>query len=136
TEAAARHLGDLYRRFGSWELSLAAYNMGYGGLLSAIRKFNTNDFFELGRYEAGIPWETTLYVPKIIAMAIVARNPAVFGHEGIELDPPIEADAVRIPGGTTLKAIARAAGITEADLAALNPQIRGRSEERRVGRER
>ena len=125
TEAAARHLGDLYRRFGSWELSLAAYNMGYGGLLSAIRKFNTNDFFELGRYEAGIPWETTLYVPKIIAMAIVARNPAVFGHEGIELDPPIEADAVRIPGGTTLKAIARAAGITEADLAALNPQIRG-----------
>ena len=49
---------------------MAAYNMGHGGLLRAVRKFNTNDFWALSRYEAGIPWETTLYVPKILATAV------------------------------------------------------------------
>ena len=79
TLAAARYLADLHTRFGSWELAFAAYNMGYGGLLSSIRKYNTNDFWELSRLESGMPLETALYVPKIVAMAIVARNRAVFG---------------------------------------------------------
>lgn len=124
TEAAARHLGDLHRRFGSWELALAAYNMGYGGLLAAVRKFNTNDFWELGRWEAGIPWETTLYVPKIIAMAIIAKNPAVFGHEGVEREPAFDPDPVPIAGPVSLKAIAAAANVPESEIAALNPQFR------------
>lgn len=124
TLAAARHLSDLNRRFESWELSLAAYNMGYGGLLAAIRKFNTNDYFELSRWESGIPWETTLYVPKIIAMTIVANNPEAFGLEGVEPDPPILFDKVPIPGGTTLKAIAQAAGVAESEIKELNPQFR------------
>src|SRR5204863_10052187 len=38
TEAAIRYLSDLHRRFGNWELAMAAYNMGYGGLSRAIRK--------------------------------------------------------------------------------------------------
>ena len=64
TDAAARYLADLHRRFGAWELALAAYNMGYGGLLAAIRKYNTNDYWELSRFESGIPFETALYVPR------------------------------------------------------------------------
>ena len=44
TQAASRYLSDLYRRFGSWELAIASYNMGYGGLARSIRKFNSNDF--------------------------------------------------------------------------------------------
>ncbi|MEO7095651.1 MAG: lytic transglycosylase domain-containing protein, partial [Polyangiales bacterium] len=82
TEAALNYLSDLKKRFGSWELAMAAYNMGYGGALATVKKFNSNDYWELSRFENGLPWETTLYVPKIIAVAIVARNPAVFG-----LDP-------------------------------------------------
>ena len=87
TLAAARYLADLHTRFGSWELAFAAYNMGYGGLLASIRKYNTNDFWELSRLESGMPLETALYVPKIVAMAIVARNRAVFGLDDVELDP-------------------------------------------------
>jgi membrane-bound lytic murein transglycosylase D len=88
TEAAVRFLADLYRRFGSWDLAMAGYNMGHGGLARAMKKFNTNDFWELARHEAGIPWETTLYVPKILATAIVMNNKKSFGLDGIEPDPP------------------------------------------------
>ena len=51
----------------------------HGGLTRAIKKFNTNDYWELGRHEAGIPWETTLYVPKILATAIMMANKRAFG---------------------------------------------------------
>ena len=44
TQAGARYLGMLRERFGTWELAFAAYNMGYGALLRAIRKYNTNDY--------------------------------------------------------------------------------------------
>jgi len=123
TIAAARFLADLRQRFGTWELAFAAYNMGYGGLLSAIRKYNTNDYWELSRFEAGIPFETSLYVPKIIAMAIAARNPKVFGCEGVELDASVIFDRVSVGPGVSLHAIASAAGVADADIEALNPQL-------------
>ena len=67
TEAASRYPAILYRRFRwCWELAIASYNMGYGGLARSIRKFNSNDFWELVRYFVpAFLWETTLYVPKI-----------------------------------------------------------------------
>jgi peptidoglycan lytic transglycosylase D len=124
TEAAAKYLSDLYRRFGSWDLALAGYNMGHGGLSVAVRKYNTNDFWELCRYEAGIPWETTLYVPKIVAMAIAAQNPSVFGLDKIEPEPPARFDSLRARGGVSLEGLSRAAGVSLASLEALNPQLR------------
>jgi len=87
TEAAIRYLSDLHTRFGRWELAMASYNMGHGGLLTAIRKYNTNDFWELSQLEAGVPYETALYVPKILAIAFVARNKEVFGCGELQLDP-------------------------------------------------
>ena len=80
TQAAAHHLRDLYMRFGSWDLALAAYNMGYEQLLDAIDKYGTADFNELARQQA-IPDETANYVPKIAAAAIVANNLEHFGFD-------------------------------------------------------
>ncbi len=126
TEAAARYLSDLERRFGSWEMALAAYNMGFGGLLAAVKKYNTNDYWELSKLEAGIPWETTLYVPKITAFAIVAENPAVFGLEGQPRDQPVAFDSVQAPPGLSLASIARATGATSKELFELNPHLRAK----------
>jgi membrane-bound lytic murein transglycosylase D len=123
TIAASKFLQDLYRRFGTWELALAAYNMGYGGLLSAIRKYNTNDFWDLCQYEAGIPWETTLYVPKIISLAILAKNPAAFGLEGVQKDPIVAYDSVNVGPGVALASVAAAAKISLDSVQSLNPQI-------------
>ncbi|WP_437534169.1 transglycosylase SLT domain-containing protein [Sorangium sp. So ce726] len=123
TLAAARYLTDLRRRFGGWELAFAAYNMGYGGLLASIRKYNTNDFWELSRLEAGMPLETALYVPKILAIAIVARNPAVFGCDDVELDPAVTFDKISLGSGVSLQAVAAASGAEAQEIEALNPQL-------------
>lgn len=130
THAAARHLEDLFTRFGSWELAFAAYNMGYGGVLSAIRKYNTNDYWELRRLEAGLPYETALYVPKIASIAIATRNCKVFGCEGVELDDPEPfgdgtVDALSVAPGVSLLEVADAIGVRAEILDALNPHVLG-----------
>jgi membrane-bound lytic murein transglycosylase D len=124
TEAAARYLADLHRRLGNWELALAAYNMGYGALLNAVRKYNTNDFWELTKVEAGVPYETALYVPKIIAVAVAAKNPTAFGLDSVRIEPPLAFDAVAVPCGTSVTTIAAAAGVLPSAIEALNPQLR------------
>ncbi|HKO91040.1 MAG TPA: transglycosylase SLT domain-containing protein, partial [Polyangiaceae bacterium] len=122
TEAAAQYLSDLERRFGSWELAMAAYNMGQGGLIRSIRKYNTNDFWRLSRLEAGLPWETALYVPKILATAIVMKNRRAFGLGDVPADPPLSFDTVYVPSGMPLARIAENAGVPEAAITGLNPQ--------------
>ncbi len=124
TEAAADFLSDLHRRFGSWELAMASYNMGYAGVAAAVRKYNTNDFWELSRLEGSMPWETTLYVPKIIAAAIVMHNLKVFGLDGVTPEAPVEYEEVTVPYGVPLKSVARVAGCNTKDLEALNPELR------------
>ncbi|MBC7171381.1 MAG: transglycosylase SLT domain-containing protein, partial [Polyangiaceae bacterium] len=128
TAAAAAYLGHLHRRLGNWELALAAYNMGYGALLRAIRKYNTNDYAMLSRVEAGLPFETTVYVAKILACSVVLRNPERFGLAEVAQDPALAVRTVDVPGGVNLGTLARAAGMEPAALAAINPELlRGRT---------
>lgn len=122
TDAAIRFLSDLYRRFGNWELAMGAYNMGYAGMSRAVTKYNTNDYWALSRLESGIPWETTLYVPKIFALAIVMNNRDEFGVGRQTLDPSESFDTILLSPATSLKDTARAAGISVDDLKKINPQ--------------
>jgi membrane-bound lytic murein transglycosylase D len=124
TEAACDFLADLYRRFGSWDLAMAGYNMGYGGVLAAVRRYNTNDYWALSKLEGSLPWETTLYVPKIIAAAIVAHNMATFGLQDLAFDPPLEGDDVAVAPGTPLSTVASACNTTTKELEQLNPELR------------
>jgi membrane-bound lytic murein transglycosylase D len=124
TEAAADFLADLYRRFGSWDLAMAGYNMGYGGVLSAVRRYNTNDYWALAKLEGSFPWETTLYVPKILAAAIVARNLAAFGYQDVTVDPPLEGEDVPVGPGIALATVATACGVTTKEVEQLNPELR------------
>ena len=122
-ESAARYLKDLYVRFGSWHLAFAAYNAGYGAILRSIARYNTNDYWELCRHESGLPWETTLYVPKILAAAIVGHNRAAFGFVDVASDPPWAYDTISVPAGTSFATLARAAGTSPEVIAALNPEL-------------
>lgn len=125
TQAAIRYLSDLHTRFGRWELAFAAYNMGYGGLLASIRKYNTNDYWELSRYEAGLPYETALYVPKIVAMAVVAANKETFGVAKVQPEAPLVFDEVAVGAGVTFEAIANAAKVDASEIQKLNPHLLG-----------
>jgi membrane-bound lytic murein transglycosylase D len=122
-EAAARYLKDLYVRFGSWYLVFAAYNAGYGSVLRSITSYNTNDYWELTRHESGLPWESSLYVPKILAAAIVGHNLATFGYGDVSPDAPFAHDDVEVPAGTAMATVARAAGTKPEVIEALNPQL-------------
>jgi membrane-bound lytic murein transglycosylase D len=123
TDAAGRYLKELYGKLGSWPLTLAAFNMGYGALLRSLRKYNTNDFWLLTRLEAGLPYETTIYVAKVMACAIVAHNLERFGLADLQKDGKEDIARVDVPGGVGLGRLASAAGITADALAALNPEL-------------
>ena len=120
TDAAVKLLRDLFRRLGSWELALAAYNMGYTGLLRSIHKYNTNDFWLLSDLEAGLPYETVFYVTKIMACAVIGHNLERFGLVDVQPDPAVETAVVTVPGGIGLHRVARAAGMKTDELYALN----------------
>jgi membrane-bound lytic murein transglycosylase D len=122
-DAAARYLKDLYVRFGSWPLVFAAYNAGYGAVLTSITRYNTNDFWELCRHESGLPWESSIYVPKIMAAAIIGHNLEAFGFADVAPDPSFAFDHIDAPPGTTFAAIARAVGTRPEVVASLNPHL-------------
>ncbi len=124
TLAAIDYWSDLHMRFGDWDTAMAAYNVGYGGMLRAIARYNTNDFYQLCEYENAVPWETCLYSPKVIATAIVGHNRAVFGFDNIKELPAESWDEVAVPASLAVSVIAKAAGSTDADIKRLNPHLR------------
>jgi membrane-bound lytic murein transglycosylase D len=123
TKAAIRFLSDLYARFQSWELAMAAYNMGYAGLSRTIGKFNTNNYWLLSRLEGGLPWETTLYVPKIYAIGIVLNNREAFGLSRMTPDPSIEFDTIWVEPLTQLTQVAKLGQVSVEALLSLNPAL-------------
>jgi membrane-bound lytic murein transglycosylase D len=130
TYAAALYLKDLHVRFGSWELALAAYNAGYGSVMTAIERHNTNNYWALCEIESGLPYATTFYSPKIVAAAIVAKNRKAFGVDAktIEARPRIDVVQVRVPQSTSLSALAKAIDTDAALLEELNAElVRGRT---------
>lgn len=124
TTAAAHHLRDLYMRFGSWDLALAAYNMGYEQLLDRIDRYGTADFNELARQEA-LPSETASYVPKIAAAALIANNLERFGFDQVEIMRPIDIAEIAVPPRLSLKTLAKAAGVSLKTIRSLNPDLLG-----------
>ncbi len=121
TAAAAIYLGDLYHRFGTWELALAGYNAGFHAVLTSVLRYNTNDFWTLSQLEAGLPWETTEYVPKILAVGVVERNRKVFGFDDVVAEPPRTWVEVEIAAGVPFDLIASRAGLTVEELSLMNP---------------
>lgn len=80
TQAAIAYLSELYEEFGSWELAAAGYNAGENKVRRAIKKYKTHDFWQIARNRFFRP-ETRDYVPKIMAAAILTKNPELFGFD-------------------------------------------------------
>jgi membrane-bound lytic murein transglycosylase D len=123
TGAATRYLSDLYERFGSWELALAAYDMGYGRLTQRVQQLSTNDYWTLSLVRGAIPDEALAYVPKIMAVALLLRNLDRYGFDEVEQDGPLASSELEVPGGTPLRLVARAAGTSVEKLHILNPEL-------------
>ncbi len=123
SEAGCRLLGDLHRRFGSWDLAMAAFNAGIGNVTEAVRRYNSNDFWTIARYDF-LPSKAATYVGMVLAAMIVGKNPAAFGFAAVVPESPTEVVGVPIKGGVRLSTLARAAGVKTETLEALNPALR------------
>jgi membrane-bound lytic murein transglycosylase D len=124
TVAAALYLKELYAMFNKdWYLAAAGYNAGENKILRAINMYNSRDFWELSK-GGYLKRETKDYVPKLLAAAIVAKEPAKYGFADVAYLPPIEFDLVKIPSRTDLEVAAKACGVGIQTLRELNPELR------------
>ena len=122
TRAAARHLRDLYNEFGDWYLAMAAYNSGPGTVQSAVKRTGYADFWELYRRNV-LPRETRNYVPIILAVTIMAKNPAQYGLDSIVADHKLLYDTVKINYPVDLRLVADCVGASPGELQDLNPSL-------------
>jgi membrane-bound lytic murein transglycosylase D len=130
TDAAARHLADLVRELGSVYLAAAAYNAGMGKVRRSIVKLpgqgpealSDQTFFDLAERNY-LRRETRDYVPKLIAAALIAKQPGRYGFTGIEPLQPLVFDEMVVPDATGLDVVARLSDTTLAAILELNPHF-------------
>ena len=122
TRAAARHLSDLYHQFGDWYLAMAAYNSGPGTVQAAVKRTGYADFWELYRRNV-LPRETRNYVPIILAVTIMTKNPLQYGLDDVNVDSPVDYDRVTIDYAVDLRLVAECVNSTTGDLQDLNPSL-------------
>ena len=131
TDAAARHLADLRDRFGSMYLAAAAYNAGAGKVGRGLRRLPDDDeeeeenpdatFFRL--YDTRfLRRETKDYVPKLIAAALIAKQPEKYGFVRAAGIPALGYDSIVVTNSTGLDVIARLADTSVAFMREMNPQ--------------
>jgi len=122
TDSAISYLQDLYARFGDWTLAAASYNAGEGKIQRAIKYSETEDYWEMIE-NSYLKLETRDYIPRMIAAAIIAKNPEAFGFNNIKKEKPLRTEAVVVPDATDLRVIARLCGCTYHELKILNPAL-------------
>ncbi|MFO7259939.1 MAG: LysM peptidoglycan-binding domain-containing protein [bacterium] len=126
TRAALDYLQDLYRRFGSWYLAAAAYNTGENRVERILRervggaRGHDSLFWKIDQY---LPRETRDYVPLMLAAAHIAKEPEKYGFRNLRYHAPLEFETVRVPGGVSLAAAARAAEVGVDVIRDLNPHL-------------
>ena len=122
TSASARHLKDLANRYnGDWLLAMAAYNTGAGNVDRAISRAGEANFWKIYPY---IAQETRNYVPNILAVILIAKNPDKYGFNGIRPDAPMSFDPVPVPSATSLRLIADATDTSLDHIQSLNPELK------------
>jgi membrane-bound lytic murein transglycosylase D len=122
TAAAASYLGDLFRQFGSWYLTAAAYNMGEGRMQRLVTRYATKNYWILSRH-ADFPDETKQYIPKMLAAMLIAKAPKLYGFHELTPQEPYAYDYFHVPGGTDLYNLAQFLRINVVQLTKLNPEL-------------
>lgn len=123
TDAACRHLKDLYNQFGDWFLALAAYNSGAGNVNKAIRRAGgIKNYWAIWPY---LPRETRGYVPAFIAVNYVMNYAPE--HNLCPLDPGIiknGTDTVTVHDVLHFDQLNEMLGVPMTDLKFFNPQYK------------
>jgi membrane-bound lytic murein transglycosylase D len=126
TGAALTYLQEMHGRFDSWYLSAAGYNTGENRVGRLMREITGS---EKGTDEGywsiweRLPSETRDYVPLMLAMGHIAKEPAKYGFHDLKYEEPLQFEEVMIPGGTKLADVAAAARVDSEVIYDLNPHF-------------
>ena len=127
TDAALDYLSKLNRRFGgSWYLAAAGYNTGENRVERIVRERaggrmgDEAVFWEIDNH---LPSETRDYVPLMLAMGHIGKEPQKYGFTDLQMQQPLSYDEVKIDGGIPLERVARAIGVDAAEVYDLNPHL-------------
>ncbi len=127
TRAYARDIKKTYEQLGDWYLAMAAYNWGTGNVQRAVQRTGYVDFWELYRRN-NLPEQTKNYVPIILAVTIMAKNPKQYGLEGVVPDAAVLPDTVTTTYPVDLRLVADVTGASLSTIEDLNPSLlRGRT---------
>jgi membrane-bound lytic murein transglycosylase D len=124
TIAAARYLKDLHGQFnGNWYLAIAAYNAGPGKIRRAVKKYNSEDFWALthGSY---LRRETKEYIPKLLAVIKLAKQPERYGFNDLAYQEPFSFETTILPTSTDLAVVASLSGVEYDEIKKLNPELK------------
>jgi hypothetical protein len=134
TEAACRILLASYKRFGSWTLAAAAYNLGDAGLAKRLELQAPLTSY----YDIWLPDETRRYLFRVLSFKLLCNNPAACGFgaaEGRYYQPHADYHTVEVSGADIKwPAVAAANGTTYKMLRELNPWIRDYAYANKAGR--
>ncbi|HBB97070.1 MAG TPA: hypothetical protein DC054_16970 [Blastocatellia bacterium] len=122
TAASARYLKDLARRYnGDWLLAMAAYNTGALNVDRGISRAGEANYWKIYPY---IAQETRNYVPNILAVILIAKNPEKYGFHGIRPEAPMSFETIPVQSATSLRLIADMTDSSVDYLQSLNPELR------------
>src|SRR5579883_99519 len=122
TRAYARWIKQLYDQLGDWYLAMAAYDWGAGNIQRAVERTGYADFWELYRRN-NLPAETKNYVPIILAVTIMAKNPKQYGLTDLSPDPPLVDDTVTTNYAVDLRLVADVVNAPLQEIVGLNPGL-------------
>ena len=122
TDAAARHLRDLYNIFNDWGLAISAYNCGPGNVRKAIqRSGGKTDFWGVCPY---LPKETQNYFPAYIGALYMMTYHNLYGIQPTKLSIPTNVDTVMVSKELHFEQISNVLNISMEELKTLNPQYK------------
>ena len=126
TRAAAKHLKDLYARYGDWHIAMAGYNCSPRCIRRAINRAKSDGhavptYWDMYRY---LPRETRGYVPMYVATSFIISNPNAFDLKQVKPGPAYEYQLIPVQGMLSLREIADLAGTDLSTMRALNPSLR------------
>lgn len=129
TEAAAKFLTDLHKRFGKWYLAAIAYNCGGGRLNSAIKQAGTDDLAVLlDEKKKYLPKESRYYIRKIVALALVGYDEEYMLESEYEYllnrASAYSISKVSLAPGESLRRVSKLAGIPLSELQKLNRHLK------------
>lgn len=122
TEAACKYLLDAKRRFGSWTLAAAAYNIGNARLSRVMNTQRVDEYYDLHLNE-----ETSRYMFRILAVKTIFSDPAASGFHfrSKDLYEPFRYTTLVVDTTIAdLVAFAQQHNTTYKDLRIMNPWLR------------